>query len=98
MDALLQCLDRLNRRREVRFCIPNPDMNFTEARFFLELTHRHFSLLVRNGLVPYKKIGRARVFNKNRLNLWLVQICFLPDSETERQIADHFIKIRRVRL
>lgn len=98
MDALLKCLDRLNRRREVRFWIPNPDMNFVEARFFLELTHRHFSGLVRNGFVPYKKKGRARVFNKTRLNLWLVQICFMPDSETERQIAEHFIKIRRVLL
>jgi hypothetical protein len=98
MDKLLKCLDRLNRRQEVRFWIPDPDMNFVEARFFLELTHRHFSGLVRNGLVPYKKKGRSRVFNKNRLNLWLVQICFMPDNEMEQQIAEYFIKIRRVKL
>ena len=98
MDALLKCLDRLNRRREVRFLIKNTDMNFVEARFFLELTHRHFSGLVRNGLVPYKKKGRIRYFNKTRLNLWLVQICFMPDSDMERQMAEHFIKRGRVRL
>lgn len=98
MDALFKCLDRLNRRREVRFLIKNPDMNFVEARFFLELTQRHFSGLVKNGLVPYKKKGRTRYFNKQRLNLWLVQICFMPDSEMERQIAEHFIKRGRVRL
>jgi len=98
MDEFLKCLDRLNRRREVRFWIQNLDMNFVETRFFLELTHRHFSGLVKNGLVPYKKKGRTRYFNKNRLNLWLVQICFMPDDEVERQIADHFIKIKRVRL
>jgi hypothetical protein len=98
MDELLKCLERLDRRKEVRFLIENPDMNFVEARFFLELTHRHFSGLVRNGLVPYKKKGRTRCFNKDRLNLWLVQICFMPDSEMERQMAEHFIKRGRVRL
>jgi hypothetical protein len=97
-SQLLMCLDRLNRRQEVRFWIPNPDMNFVEARFFLELTHRDFSGLVRNGLVPFRKKGRARIFNKNRLNLWLVQICFMPDNEMEQQIAEHFIKRGRVRL
>ena len=98
MDKLLECLYRLDRRKEVRFLIENADMNFVEARFFLELTHRHFSVLVRNGLVPYKKKGRVRCFNKDRLNLWLVQICFMPDSEMERQMAEHFIKRGRVRL
>ncbi len=94
----MKCLDRLNRRREVRFWIKSQDMNFREARFFLELTHRHFSRLVKNGLIPYQKKGRTRYFNKTRLNLWLVQICFIPDSEMERQVAEHFIKIGRVRL
>ena len=98
MDKLLKCIDRLNRRHEVRFWIKNPDMNFVEARFFLELTHRHFSMLVRNGLVPYQKKGRTRYFNKSRLNLWLVQICFVPDSELERKTGEHFIKRGRVRL
>src|ERR1035437_1368924 len=98
MDELLKCLDRLNRRHEVRFLIKNPDMNFVEARFFLELTKKHFARLVRSGVVPYKKKGRTRYFNKNRLNLWLVQICFMPDSAVERQTAEHFIKRGRVRL
>jgi len=98
MDKLLMSLDRLNRRHEVRFLIKNSDMNFKEARFFLELTHRHFSMLVRNGLVPYQKKGRIRYFSKNRLNIWLVQICFVPDSELERLTGEHFIKRGRVRL
>jgi hypothetical protein len=98
MDELLKCLDRLNRRHEVRFWIKNSDMNFKEARFFLELTHRHFSILVRNGLVPFQKKGRTRYFNKNRLNLWLVQICFVPDSELERKTGEHFVKLGRVKL
>jgi hypothetical protein len=98
MDEISKCLERLNRRREVRFWIKDPAMNFKEARFFLELTHRHFSGLVKSGLVPYQKIGRKRYFNKARLNLWMVQICFMPDDEVEQQIADHFIKIKRVML
>jgi hypothetical protein len=98
MDKLLKCLDRLNRRQEVRFWIKNPDMNFNEGRLYLELTKKHFSRLVKNGLVPFKKKGRTRYFNKFRLNLWLVQICFVPDNELERQTAEHFIKRGRVRL
>ena len=78
--------------------IKNPEMNFAEARLFLELTKKHFARLVKNGLVPYKKKGRTRYFNKERLNLWLVQICFMPDNEMEGQTAEHFIKRGRVRL
>ena len=98
VSQLIMCLERLDRLKEVRFLIENADMNFVEARFFLELTHRQFSGLVKNGLVPYKKKGIVRCFNKDRLNLWLVQICFMPDSEMERQIAEHFIKRGRVML
>ena len=97
MDKLLRCLDRLNRRHEVRFWIRNQDMNFAEARLYLELTKKHLARLVKNGIVPFKKKGRTRYFNKNRLNLWLVQICFMPDNDMERQAADHFIKRGRVK-
>lgn len=99
MDQLLICLERLKRRHEVRFWIKKPDMSFGEARLFLELTQKHFSLLVRSGIVPYHKTGRkARYFNKEELNIWLVRICFHPESEIEKETAVHFLKIRRVRL
>jgi hypothetical protein len=101
MDKFLNLLERLNRRQEARFWIKNRDMNFAEARLFLELTHRHFSALVRAGMVPYRREkgrGRPRVFNKIVLNLWLVQICFMPLSGDESHLGKHFIKIRRVKL
>jgi len=99
MDKLIMCLERLKNRREVRFWIKGPEMSFKEARFFLELTHAHFLRLVRNGDVPFHKAkGKARIFHKTELNLWLVQICYWPKSEIERQTAEHFIKIKRVRL
>ena len=99
MDKLIMCLERLKNRHEVRFWIKGPEMNFVEARFFLELTHVHFLSLVRKGVVPFHKAkGKARVFNQTELNLWLVQICYWPKSEIERQTAEHFIKRGRVRL
>jgi hypothetical protein len=99
MDPLLKCLERLGRRQEVRFWIKSPNMSSGEARLFLELTKKHFLLLVRSGIVPYHWPGRkARYFNKEELNLWLVQICFHPESEIEKETAEHFIKIGRVRL
>lgn len=99
MDPLLKCLERLQKRQEVRFWIKNQDMSFAEARLYLELTKKHFSRLVRSGVVPYHKPKRkARYFNKKELNVWLVRICFRPESETEKAMGQHFIKIRRVRL
>jgi|GEM_PF-1434200 len=99
MDPLLNCLERLSKRQEVRFWIKNQNMSFGEARLFLELTKKHFARLVRSGVVPYHKPNRkARYFNKRELDFWLVRICFHPATEIEKETACHFIKIRRVRL
>ena len=99
MDIRLLCLERLRKRKEVRFWIRKHDMNFGEARLFLELSKAHLRMLVKNGEVPYRKSGRkARIFNKTVLNIWMVKICFEPESETERQTAEYFIKRGRIRL
>lgn len=99
MDKRFLCLERLTKRQEVRFWIREADMSFGEAHLFLELTKKHFTRLIKSGTVPFHKPKRKpRYFNKKELNVWLVRICFNPESEIEKETAEHFIKIRRVRL
>jgi len=99
MDKKSICLERLDKRHEVRFWIKGEVMSFTEARLFLEVKKASLMRLVKIGLVPYHKQGRKpRYFNKRELNIWLVKICFHPETENERLTAEHFIKIKRVRL
>jgi len=99
MDKRLLCLERLTKRHEIRFWIRKPDMSSGEARLFLEMTQKHFSLLVRSHVVPFHKASRkGKYFNKKELNIWMVKICFDPASEIERHTAEYFIKRGRVRL
>jgi hypothetical protein len=99
MDKRLLCLKRLAKRHEIRFWIRKSDMSPAEARLFLEMTKKHFSRLVRNKVVPFHKVSRkGKYFNKKELNIWLVRICFDPESEIERHTAEYFIKRGRVRL
>jgi predicted XRE-type DNA-binding protein len=99
MDKRLLCLQRLTKRHEIRFWIRKPDMSSGEARLFLEISRKHFSLLVKNKIVPFHQVNRkGRSFNKRELNIWLVRICFDPGSEIERYTAEYLIKRGRVRL